>query len=122
MWMKWRCRRCYSNIPAGLQGKYRQAVAAKSGAWSTGSSTSSGEEERKIGTWKLRVPQFFIILQGIAGATDVFQLLTRVLDGFLVLLILGVDEIDSSQFSCVFEMNLFDRPLLLFLQLGVLSH
>ena len=34
-------------IPAGLQGKYRQAVAAKSGEWSTGSSTSSGEEDRK---------------------------------------------------------------------------
>ena len=29
------------------------------------------------------LPQFFIILQGIAGATDVFQLLTCVLDGFL---------------------------------------
>ena len=28
-------------------GKYRQAVAAKSGEWSTGSSASSGEEERK---------------------------------------------------------------------------
>ena len=36
-----------SNIPAGLQGKYRQAVAAKWGEWSTGSSTSSGEEDRK---------------------------------------------------------------------------
>ena len=47
MWTRWRCRRCYSNIPAGLQGKYRQAVAAKSGEWSTGSSTSSGEEDRK---------------------------------------------------------------------------
>ena len=40
VWTRWRCRRCYSNIPAGLQGKYRQAVAAKSGEWSTGSSTS----------------------------------------------------------------------------------
>ena len=38
---------CYSNIPAGL---YRQAVAAKSGEWSTGSSTSSGEEDRKTGS------------------------------------------------------------------------
>ena len=46
-WTRWRCRRCCSNIPAGLQGKYRQAVAAKSGEWSTGSSTSSGEEDRK---------------------------------------------------------------------------
>ena len=42
-----RCRRCYNNIPAGLHGKYRQAVAAKSGEWSTGSSASSGEEDRK---------------------------------------------------------------------------
>ena len=47
MWARWRCKRCCSNIPAGLQGKYRQAVAAKSGEWSTGSSTSSGEEDRK---------------------------------------------------------------------------
>ena len=31
VWTRWRCRRCYSNIPTGLQGKYRQAVAAKSG-------------------------------------------------------------------------------------------
>ena len=43
----WRCRRCYNNIPAGLCGKYRQAVAARTGEWSTGSSTSSGEEDKK---------------------------------------------------------------------------
>ena len=47
VWTRWRCRRCHSNIPARMQGKYRQAVAAKSGEWSTGSSTSSGEEDRK---------------------------------------------------------------------------
>ena len=29
VWTRWRCRRCYSNIPAGLHGKYRQAVTAK---------------------------------------------------------------------------------------------
>ena len=34
MWTRWRCRR-------------RQAVAARTGKWSTGSSTSSGEEDRK---------------------------------------------------------------------------
>ena len=47
VWTRWRCRRCYNNIPAGLHEKYRQAVAAKSGEWSTGSSASSGEEDRK---------------------------------------------------------------------------
>ena len=47
VWTRWRCRRCYSDIRAGLQGKYRQAVAAKSGEWATGSPTSSGEEDRK---------------------------------------------------------------------------
>ena len=36
--------------------------------------------------------------------------------------ILWVDEIDPSQFSIVFKMELFIRPLLLLLQLGVLSH
>ena len=65
-------------------------------------------------------PTIFLILQGIAGATDVFQLLTCVLDGFFEFRILGVDEIDSSQSSCVFKMELFLRPLLLLLQLGVL--
>ena len=52
MWTRWRCRRCYNNIPAGLRGKYRQAVAVKSGEGSTGSSTSSGEEDKK--TLRLR--------------------------------------------------------------------
>ena len=47
VWTRWRCRRCYNNNPAELHGKYRQAVAAKSGEWSTGSSASSGEEDRK---------------------------------------------------------------------------
>ena len=37
VWTSWRCRRCCSNIP----------VAAKSEEWSTGSSTWSGEEDRK---------------------------------------------------------------------------
>ena len=47
VWTRWRCRRCYNSIPAGLHGKHGQAVAAKSGEWSTGSPASSGEEDRK---------------------------------------------------------------------------
>ena len=47
VWTRWRCKRCYHEIPAGSHGKYRQAIAARTGEWSTGSSTSSGEEERK---------------------------------------------------------------------------
>ena len=35
------------SILAGLRGKYRQAVAARTGEWSMGSSTSSGEADRK---------------------------------------------------------------------------
>ena len=35
VWTRWRCRRCYSNIPAGLQGKYRQATSAKTRRWSS---------------------------------------------------------------------------------------
>ena len=46
VWTRWRCRRCYSNIPAGLQGKYGQAVAPKSGEWTASSSTSNGEVRR----------------------------------------------------------------------------
>ena len=34
--------------------------------------------------------------------------------GFLEFLILGVDEINSTQFSCVVKMNLFFRPLFAF--------
>ena len=44
-----------------------------------------------------------------------------ILYGFFEFRILGVDEIDPSQFSCVFQMELFFRPLLLLLQLGMLS-
>ena len=46
MWTRWRCRRCYNDIPAGLRGKHKQAIAARIGEWSTGSSTSSEEEDR----------------------------------------------------------------------------
>ena len=47
VWTRVRCRRCCFDIPAGLRGKYRQATAGRTGEWSTGSSTSSGEEDRK---------------------------------------------------------------------------
>ena len=39
VWTRWRRRRCYNDIPAGLRGKYWQALAARTGDWSTGSST-----------------------------------------------------------------------------------
>ena len=47
VWTRWRCRRCHHDIPAGLRGKCRQAMTSRTGEWSTGSSTSSGEEERR---------------------------------------------------------------------------
>ena len=47
VWTRWRCRCCYNYLPTGLRGKYRQAIAARVGEWSTGSSTSCGEEERR---------------------------------------------------------------------------
>ena len=50
VWTRWRYRRCLNGIPAGLRGKYRQAVAARSGEWSTGSTTSSGQKDRKSGS------------------------------------------------------------------------
>ena len=53
------------------------------------------------------LPQFFVILHGIAGATDVSQLLTRVLDGFFEFRILRVDEIDPSQF---FVTGMYPAP------------
>ena len=51
-----------------------------------------------------------------------FLLLTRVLDGLFEFLIFRIDEIDPTQFSSVFKVNLFLGPLLLLLQLGVPSH
>ena len=47
MWTRWRCRRCHHDIPASLREKYRQAVAARNGEWSAGSSTSSGKKDRR---------------------------------------------------------------------------
>ena len=47
---------------------------------------------------------------------------TSYVDGFFEFRILGVDEIDLPQFSFVFQMEFFIRPLLPLLQLGVLSH
>ena len=47
VWTRWRCRRCYHDIPAGLRGKYRQPIAARNREWSTGSSSTSGDEERR---------------------------------------------------------------------------
>ena len=69
-------------------------------------------------------PTILIALNNFAGHSRSnwhFQFLTRVLDGFLVLLILRVNEIDPSQFSCVIKMELFTWPLLLLLQLGISS-
>ena len=47
VWTRSRCRRCYHDIPAGLRGKYRQAIARRTGEWSAMPSTSSREEDRK---------------------------------------------------------------------------
>ena len=47
VWTRWRCRRCYHDIPTGLRGMYRQAIAGRTGEWSAVSLTSSREEDRK---------------------------------------------------------------------------
>ena len=52
---RWRCRRYYHDIPAGSCGKYRQAIAARTGEWFTGSSTSSEEEDRKSKDWRQKI-------------------------------------------------------------------
>ena len=57
VWTRWRCRRCVNNIPAGLRGKYRQVVAARTGESSTGSSTSSGEETRKAKSQEAKIKE-----------------------------------------------------------------
>ena len=44
---QWRVRRCFSNIPAGLQGPHKQAIFAKNKDGISGSSSSGGKEERK---------------------------------------------------------------------------
>ena len=45
------------------------------------------------------LPQFFIILQGIAGATDVSNFLRAFLMGFFEFRILRVDDIDPAIFE-----------------------
>ena len=67
------------------------------------------------------LPQFFfIILQSIAGSTGVSNFLQAFFDGAPKFLVLRVN-LDPSQFSCVIQMELLIRPLLLLPQLSV-SH
>ena len=66
-----------------------------------------------------------ILLHNFAGHSRsnwCFQFLTSILNGLLWFLVLRVNEIDSSQFSFVIQMELLIWPLLLLLQLGILSH
>ena len=44
VWTSWRCRRCFSNIPAGLRGKHKEAVFGENEEWYSASSASSGGE------------------------------------------------------------------------------
>ena len=68
------------------------------------------------------LPQFFfIILRVHSRSHRCFQFLTSILDGFFQFLILRVNEIDPSQYSCVIQMELFIGPLLLLLQLPLFS-
>ena len=46
VWTRWRCRRCFSNISAGLQGKHKKDAFGKSKGWYSGSSSSSGEARK----------------------------------------------------------------------------
>ena len=48
VWTRWRCRLCGNNIPAGLQGKHKQATYAKNKERYSGSSSSSGGEEWRL--------------------------------------------------------------------------
>ena len=56
-------------------------------------------------------PTIFCNFTGHNRSHWCFQLLTRVLDGFLKFLILGVDEIDPTQFTCVFKMELMPMTM-----------
>ena len=57
-----------------------------------------------------------------SGSHWCFQFLVSILDGLLECLVLRVDEINPSQFSCVIELTFIKWPLLLLLQLSILSH
>ena len=46
VWTRWRYRQCLSNIPAGLQRKHKETVLATNKEWNSGSSSSSGGDER----------------------------------------------------------------------------
>ena len=47
VWTRWRCRRRFSNILAGVQEKHKKAIFAKNKGWYSGRSSLSGGEERK---------------------------------------------------------------------------
>ena len=51
-----------------------------------------------------------------------FQFLTSILDGLFQFFVHSINEIHPSQLSCGLQMELFIRPLLPLLQLGVPSH
>ena len=56
------------------------------------------------------MPTILIVLSSLAthsGSHWCFQFLASILDGLLKFLVLGVDEINPSQFSCVIEVRLF---------------
>ena len=51
-------------------------------------------------------------LQGMAGATGLFQFSPRVFENFLVLFVIRIDKVNSSQLSSIVKLWLFFRPFL----------
>ena len=62
VWTRWRCRRCYHNIPAGLRGKLQAGGRSKEWGRVNGLFDMSGEEDKKDAEIKgLRGPKLSII-------------------------------------------------------------
>ena len=72
----------------------------------------------------LRVFPFLFFLAGLArhgGSRWCFQFLSSILNCFLELSVLRVNEVDSSQYSSIIEFRFFIGPFLPLLQLSISS-
>ena len=51
VWTRWRCRRCFSNIPAGLQREHKEAVFVKNKEWCSPRVIVKKGENSPQGAW-----------------------------------------------------------------------
>ena len=63
---------------------------------------------------KFQVGLLFLALQGISSSIGTSNFFPRVFDGFFELRIFRINEVNTSQLSCIVEFWLLDCPFFLF--------